>query len=200
MTVNEKITHRKSLDLGCGNNPRNPYHYEELFGIDLIAQKFDGVQYARANLALEPIPFPDNCFDRVTAFDFIEHIPRILAMDSKRTRLPFIELMNEVWRVLKPNGVFYAVTPFYPHPAAFQDPTHVNIITKQTHEYFCGNVPPAIAYGFTGSFEALCAKPVIFKTTMTAHNSISKALYNLQKRIINPSRFSHFLWELKAIK
>jgi hypothetical protein len=25
----------KSLDLGCNNRPRNPYNYEELFGIGL---------------------------------------------------------------------------------------------------------------------------------------------------------------------
>ena len=198
--LTEIMTKTKSPDLGCGNYPRNPYDCEELFGIDLITQQINDVHYNQANLALEPIPFPDNYFDRVSAFDFIEHVPRILALDEKRTRLPFIELMNEIWRVLKPNGVFYAVTPYYPHPAAFQDPTHVNIITRDTHEYFCGSPTPASIYGFIGCFEAQRTKPVVFKTTIKADNSVRKSLYNLQKKIINPSRFSHFLWELKAIK
>jgi SAM-dependent methyltransferase len=196
----KKTANGKSLDLGCGNNPRNPYNYEELFGIDLTVQKIAGVQCTQANLALESIPFPDNYFDRVTAFDFIEHIPRILSVDAARTRAPFIELMNEIWRVLKPNGVFYAVTPFYPHPAAFQDPTHVNIITRQTHEYFCGKMPPASIYGFIGSFEKLRTEAVVFKTAVTSDKSIRKSLYHLQKRLINPCRLSHFLWELKANK
>ena len=100
-----EITNRKSLDLGCNNRPRNPYKYEKLYGIDLTPQVIDGITYAEANLALEPIPFEDNYFDCVSAFDFIEHIPRqLLSVDTKKTRLPFIELMNEIWRVLKPNG------------------------------------------------------------------------------------------------
>jgi len=43
---------RKSLDLGCNNCPRNPYNYEELFGIDLHSQEIKGVTYLQANLAL----------------------------------------------------------------------------------------------------------------------------------------------------
>ena len=44
--------------------------------------------------------------------------------------------MNEIYRVLKPGGTFYAITPYYPRDEAFVDPTHVNIITNKTHTYF----------------------------------------------------------------
>lgn len=106
------ISNRKSLDLGCNDRPRNPYHYEELYGVDLAPHSIEGVTYAQANLALDAIPFEDNYYDCVTAFDFIEHIPRqLLSLDTGKTRLPSVELMNEIWRVSKPNGTFYAVTP-----------------------------------------------------------------------------------------
>ena len=192
---------RKSLDLGCNDSPRNPYNFEELYGIDLNPIQSDHFIYTQANLALEPIPFGDNLFDCVSAFDFIEHIPRqLLSLDTGRSRLPLIELMNEIWRVLKPGGIFYAATPFYPSPAAFQDPTHVNFITSDTHNYFCGTSPYAKIYGFTGRFEILRAEPVLFKTTFTAERTVAKYLYQLQKRVFNPRRLSHFLWELKAVK
>ena len=52
------------------------------------------------------------------------------------TNFLFIDSMNEVYRVLKSNGKFYALTPFYPKPEAFQDPTLVNIITKKYMNIF----------------------------------------------------------------
>jgi len=196
-----KTTDRKALDLGCNDRPRNPYNYEQLYGIDLAPQIIDGLTYVQANLALEAIPFENSYFDCVTAFDFIEHIPRqLLSLDTHKTRLPFVELMNEIWRVLKPGGTFYAVTPVYPSAAAFQDPTHVNFISKETHEYFCGSSPMANMYGFTGRFEKLRAEAVVFKTTLSAEKTRAKDLYHLEKRLINPRRLSHFLWELKAEK
>ena len=77
---------------------------------------------------MQPIPYPDCSFDSISAFDFIEHVPRILAINQESTKFPFVELMSEIWRVLKPNGMFYALTPAFPHGAAFHDPTHVNFI------------------------------------------------------------------------
>jgi hypothetical protein len=63
--------------------------------------------------------------------------------------------MNEIFRVLKPEGIFFHATPCYPFNAAFQDPTHVNVMTEDTiYLYFC---EPAWArmYGYTGSFMML---------------------------------------------
>lgn len=44
--------------------------------------------------------------------------------------------MNEVHRVLKPNGIFLHQTPAYPSTVAFRDPTHVNIITEETIPHY----------------------------------------------------------------
>lgn len=142
------------LDLGCGPVPRNPYQRDQLFGVDLSGST-DGGPIRRANLVMQPIPFADNSFESVSAYDFVEHVPRVMpTADGQGTRFPFIELMNEVWRVLKPGGMLYAVTPVYPSKAAFQDPTHVNIMTVDTHIYFTRPQKMAAMYGFTGDFEA----------------------------------------------
>ena len=144
-----------SLDLGCGNYPRNPYQAKEVYGVDIIETGNDGVKVADLNI--EPIPFEDSSLDFVTAFDFLEHVPRVIYINGKK-RQPFIELMNEIWRVLKPGGVFRAHTPAYPKVEAFVDPTHVNFITEDTVNYFCrGSGVDSFGkmYGFTGAFQKL---------------------------------------------
>lgn len=139
----------KSLDLGCGAELKNPYRANELFGVDVREDLPSNIR--KADLVIEPIPYDDESFDYITAYDFIEHIPRIIYAPSRRN--PFIELMNEAWRVLKPGGVFLSHTPALPHLAAFQDPTHVNIITEKTFpNYFCEPKLWASIYGFNGAF------------------------------------------------
>ena len=69
-------------------------------------------------------------------------------------RFCFVELMNEVYRVLKPGGIFLSHTPIFPFPASQQDPTHVNLITEDTFpKYFDDSSRFASMYGFTGSFK-----------------------------------------------
>lgn len=145
----------KTLDLGCGIQPKNPFSAEQVFGID-IRESADG-SIRCADLAVEPIPFPDGHFQFVTAFDLIEHIPRVLYLPQRRNC--FVELMNEVHRVLAPGGIFYSSTPAYPHAAAFIDPTHVNIIAEGTFSLYFANGAPdgpwGVIYGFKGYFELM---------------------------------------------
>jgi SAM-dependent methyltransferase len=142
----------KSLDLGSGSNPQNWFGADEVFGIDIREGMADNVKCA--DLAIEPIPHENEEFDFVTAFDFIEHIPRVVYLPHRRNS--FIELMNEIHRVLKPEGRFFSYTPAYPKSEAFRDPTHVNIITNETFTLYFDNVfRLASIYGFTGSFEVL---------------------------------------------
>lgn len=146
----------KTLDLGCGANPKNPFSADEVFGVDV---RGGGEKIKQANLFLEPIPFGDGFFDFVTAHDFIEHLPRTLSIyDAQSGRneiiFPFVAMMNEVFRVLKPGGSFFSKTPAFPHPEAFQDPTHCNIITEKTFPlYFNDHYPVAHIYGFVGGFK-----------------------------------------------
>ena len=82
----------------------------------------------------------------------LEHIPRYSDKNIETT--PFIFLMNECYRVLKSGGLFLSKTPIYPYPAAFQDPTHNNILTEKTFEYYFSNKKFDIAshYGITANF------------------------------------------------
>lgn len=153
-----------SVDLGCGELPRNPYNCETLIGVDL--HQDNNPNYRQCLLGFEPLPFEDQSIDRFSAYDVIEHIPRFTWRDGKPIN-PFLYLMSDIYRCLSQRGIFYAATPAYPHAAAFQDPTHVNIITDETVYYFCPkNSPPpgedpnlllkhCNNYGFRGKFNLL---------------------------------------------
>jgi SAM-dependent methyltransferase len=192
----------RHCDLGCGTKPRNPYQREQLFGVDIRAHQEGGVDVRQANLVMAPIPYADNFFDSVSAYDFLEHVPRVLpAGQAGSTRFPFVELMNEIWRVLVPGGRFYAVTPAYPHPAAFQDPTHVNIITNETHTYFARPSLLARMYGFKGDFSVLRVLPAqggeFDYEPLAAPHFMRR--YRLRRRARRGEN-SHLVWEFEANK
>lgn len=218
----------KHLDLGCGTSPRNPYNCSQLFGVDIReVPPMEDFQSRVSNLSLEPIPYDDNMFGSVSGFDFIEHIPRVLAVDNgEKTIFPFIQLMNEIWRVLAPGGRFYAVTPAFPQPEAFVDPTHVNIITDKTHSYFCGEECYGRAYGFIGNFKPLVVawtkpewtfKRQDFELELEARKIREQRKNRWHKKVAHQfrdagrslrgkplmesdDRLTHLLWELEAVK
>ncbi len=212
------------LDLGCGKRPRNPYGRGRVCGVDIRALSSNpDFEFRAANLSVAPIPWDDDTFGSVSAFDFIEHIPRILATpDGRDTFFPFVRLMDEIWRVLAPGGLLYALTPALPNPEAFVDPTHVNFITEHTHEYFCGDNPLGRMYGFRGAFSVRRVQWVRQHDAFSAHpgsepqhavpriaparrfaHAVRDGVRVLRGRravTIEEERLIYFLWELQAVK
>lgn len=192
----------RHLDLGCGAMPRNPYRQDEVHAIDLVRPSgVDPANFRIANLACQPIPYPDASFESVSAYDFLEHVPRVLPDASGTgTVFPFVRLMSEVWRVLVPGGLFYALTPAVPGLAAFTDPTHVNFISDETHAYFCGDPPAACLYGFSGRFAVRRAERAMIPEDLTPGTRLSWS--RAIRRSIRGARgrLSHVVWELEAVK
>ncbi len=98
---------KRVLDIGCGTG----YGTAELAkyaattaGVDIAP---DALDYARSHFAdvqfdqapADRLPFPDESFDFITAFEVIEHLT------DWRT------LVGEARRVLRPNGLFLVSTP-----------------------------------------------------------------------------------------
>ena len=70
------------LDLGSGVSPKNPLQAEKVLGIDLtipeLSVKSNTASQVsfRAHDITQGLPFESQAFDSVSAFDFLEHVPR----------------------------------------------------------------------------------------------------------------------------
>jgi SAM-dependent methyltransferase len=92
---------------------------------------------------LAGIPYADNSVDMVRAYDFLEHIPPPST----------VWLVEEIYRVLKPGGIFESSTPDAEHgQAAFQDPHHVSFWVENTWRYFSEDSERKL-YGTKANFQ-----------------------------------------------
>lgn len=115
------------LDIACG------YHKEiDWIGIDM--QKIPSVDIVH-DLNLIPWPIESNSVSMAKAWHIVEHIPPV-AVTEKGTRRPFVEFMNECWRVLKPGARIDIETPYGSSDGFLHDPTHCNPVDEITFEHF----------------------------------------------------------------
>lgn len=104
------------LDLGCGTAK-----VSGAVGLDVVP--LTGVDVV-VNLEERPYPFPANTFDVIYLNDVIEHIPDTIAT------------MEEIHRILRPDGrVFIRVVNWNSHYTAM-DPTHVRAFTEHSFDFF----------------------------------------------------------------
>lgn len=116
-----------SLDIGCGANKQPNF-----FGIDI--QDLPGVDLIW-DFNIIPWPLPDECALRAMASHIVEHVPPV-SLENGKTRFPFIEFMDEVWRLLKVDGEFMIACPHGSSQGFLQDPTHCNALNEATWAYF----------------------------------------------------------------
>jgi len=126
------------IDLGCGR--RKP---DGFFGID--CQQLDGVDLVCD--CNERIPLDDNCADQVRAFDFLEHV-----RNDRR-----IHIMTEIWRILKPGGIFLSMTPSTDGRGAFQDPTHYSFWNENSFWYYTDAAHRAL-YNIQANFKTISVR------------------------------------------
>ena len=99
---------KSALDLGSGPCPRDKFGVDQIVGVDFQDSVLNNVR--AADLSLAPIPAGDQSAQLVTAFDFLEHIPR-WERNQGSIRFPFLDLIDDAHRVLEPGGLFYSETP-----------------------------------------------------------------------------------------
>jgi SAM-dependent methyltransferase len=68
------------------------------------------------------LPFEDESFDEIHAYEVLEHCGR--QGDWKF----FFAQWSDFWRLLKPDGLFFATCPLATSPWAWGDPSHTRII------------------------------------------------------------------------
>ena len=108
------------IDLGCGRFKKEGY-----FGIDVL--RLPGVDLVCD--CNQVIPLEDNIAEEINATDFLEHVN-----NDKR-----IHIMTEIWRLLKPGGIFTSRTPSTDGRGAFMDPTHYAFWNINSFLYYISN-------------------------------------------------------------
>ena len=137
------------LDIGCGKQKTAP----DWVGMDML--NIPGVDIVW-DFNVHPWPLPDECVSTAICSHVLEHIPKV-ALDYSRpknpTRFPLLEFMDEIWRVMKPDGHLALAVPHGASESFIQDPTHIAPINEIMFYYFdplarAGEAPPGYLYTF----------------------------------------------------
>lgn len=146
------------LELGCGERKK----HDEAIGIDAIDYECVDI-VGDAYQVLKKIP--DGKVSAVYTYHFFEHIP------------DFQLMVDELDRVLKPNGTLLIVTPHFSNPYFYSDPTHRLFFGLYTFSYLC--------------------KEDLFKRRVPQYKNIVKFELNAVKLVFKSSRPFYFRWLFK---
>lgn len=120
------------LLLGCGSNREKKVIYNgvadwsELTTLDMNPDHHPDILH---NLTIMPYPFPSGLFDEIHAYDVMEHTGR-----QGDWRF-FFHQWEEIYRLLKPGGVFCGISPAPHSPWAWGDPGHTRVIGRECLVY-----------------------------------------------------------------
>lgn len=119
---------KRELLLGCGNSRAKLIHFPE------IGQQFEGLTTLDISpdckpdvvhdLNVIPLPFSDNEFDEIHAYEVLEHC------GTQGDWRFFFAQFQDFWRILKPGGYFVASCPMWDSPWAWSDPGHTRQISR----------------------------------------------------------------------
>tara|TARA_B100000767_G_C19658345_1_gene489871 strand:- start:425 stop:985 length:561 start_codon:yes stop_codon:yes gene_type:complete len=104
------------LNLGAGNDIKDGFINHDISQLPGIDVAFDINTY--------PWPWDDNTFDEVVAHDLLEHLN------------DFMRAMEEIHRILIPNGMVKLSVPYWNSCARYIDPTHKIGFHEDTFKFF----------------------------------------------------------------
>jgi SAM-dependent methyltransferase len=106
----------KALDVGSGRTRREGFH-----GIDRFPMP--GVSVV-ADLDRGAFPFRDDSFDLVMAMHSLEHVANLL------------DVMREIWRIVRPGGQVCIAAPYYTASLNLANPYHKQVFNEHTPRFW----------------------------------------------------------------
>lgn len=120
------------LLIGCGSRREKliPWNertkWEELVTLDINADHKPDVVH---DLNVLPMPFDDDTFDEVHAYEVLEHT------GQQGDWRFFFAQFSEFWRILKPGGVLCGTSPGRTSPWVWGDPGHTRSLSVETFTF-----------------------------------------------------------------
>ena len=117
------------LLIGCGRKRERKFvlagkkDWDDLVTLDYEPSHNPDVVH---DLEVLPLPFEDNSFDEIHAYECLEHVGK--QGDWKF----FLNQWSDFWRILKPAGLFAATCPKATSFWAWGDPGHTRIVSPQS--------------------------------------------------------------------
>ena len=105
------------LDIACGQNKQLGFK-----GVDIA--KGPGVDYVWDLEQYPWEPFEDNSIEEIYVSHYAEHTKDLM------------KFMNEIYRICEPGAKVTIVGPYYTSIRAWQDPTHMRVLSEATWMYF----------------------------------------------------------------
>ena len=122
----------RELLLGCGNRKGKRVWLEKgnpewvnVTTLDVDPAVSPDVLFDLNKLGAEKLPFDDNTFDEIHAYDVLEHI------GTQGDWKAFFDQFYEFWRVLKPDGLMFACVPHWESSWAWADPGHTRVMPPE---------------------------------------------------------------------
>lgn len=166
------------LLLGCGNSRRkriwadDKTEWSNVVTLDIDPNCKPDVLW---DLNLRPLPFEENTFDEIHATHLLEHLGQ---QGSWRS---WLDEWSDYWRILKPGGYFFGVTPSISSPWLWGDIGHTRVVSQETLVFLNQDQ----------------YKQQVGITSMTDYRAWYKADFQLVKADTNEEEF---LFVLQAVK
>ena len=103
------------LNIGCGNKKKDGWvniDKRESCNPDIVADIEKGLKFA------------ENSIDGIYASNILEHVKDL------------VSIMEDMYKVCKPDAKIIIIVPHYKSHHAFDDPTHCRFFTENTFQYF----------------------------------------------------------------
>lgn len=114
------VKKRLTLDLGCGYDKYKPETNDRVVGIDLLnSPEVDIVGDLE-----KPLPFKDNSFEEIYSNNTFEHIDKAK------------ELIEECWRVVKPDSEIIVRVPHFTFEGMYTDLTHETFFSSRSFDFY----------------------------------------------------------------
>lgn len=157
--------------MGCGNKKR-----EGAIGIDFNERTKADVIH---NLNLFPYPFEDGKFDEIYIDNCLEHLSEP------------IKVMEEVYRISKPDALVKVIVPYFRSQWAFIDPTHLHYFTVDSFAYYDPDNQICKRYDYT--LARFSVKKIVFNETLK-NGLLKKLIIAIANKW--PNRYEYYLSHL----